>query len=97
MGKLKNIWHITYHGDNFTSLNKSYKNGWTITTLKKVKENDRYMYKVDKIIKSVDPVDHHSFKRTFWANTTNSQVIDDDPHVIIKWFFEEFGREPKIY
>lgn len=85
------IWHITYHGPKFTSLNTSYKNGWTITTLKKIKDKKGHMYMVDEIIKSVDPITHPSFERLFWAKTSDTQVIDSDPHVIVKWLFEEFN------
>lgn len=90
---MNKIWHVTYHGPRFTSLNTTYKNGWTITTLKKVKDKKSHMYEVDEIIKSVDPLDHPSFEREFYAQTSDTQVLESDPYVIIKWFFEEFKSD----
>ena len=65
------VWYLSYHGPKFTSLNPSYKNGWTITTLKKVKDKKSHVYEVDEIITSADPLTHPTFKRKFWAGAYN--------------------------
>lgn len=90
---MNKIWYVAYHGPRFTSLNTSYKNGWTITTLKKVKDKKSHMYEVDEVIKSVDPLTHPTFKRSFFAQTSDTQVLETDKHKIVKWFFEEFEDE----
>lgn len=82
-------WRIVYHGPEYIEQNPEYKEGWTIATLKKIGK-EGYMY--DDVFSTPD--DRHSviFRGRFMAFTNDYQVIDSDPHEIIKWFFERFKK-----
>ena len=87
---LKNPWYIEYHGPNFTSLNKEYKEGLTISKLKLVDN----MYDYDFIIDSPDDESFLMAKKGFLPTSqqnvgNNHQIFSDDPCIIISWIFEK--------